>query len=197
MADAKARAAEYVDAAHHRAHAGLKASHAKWERHELNHQLGRINSIGQNRTVIDARYVARMQTIQNKKANMARIIDRQHKSIGGRLERLTPGGRARQAATWQRLEDRAFTLELRAGRKHYMQLEQWSGHVQAARLTAARDMKGMRGQNRDALHDHKRQHIEHRPNKIHARMREMEQAKVVQLRPELKHQFTQTAQHKR
>jgi hypothetical protein len=205
MADAKSRAAEYVDAAHHRAHAGLKASHAKWERHELNHQLGRINSIKENRATIDARYVQRVQTIQNKKANMAVIIDRQHKSLGGRLEALTPKGRARQAETWRRLDERAGYLEWRAGIRHQQKLEQHHGHVQEARMTAARSVKGLRGQHRDDLHTHKQQHLERRPNKIHTRMREMEQAKIVQLRPALKHEHTrqankppsQTIQHKR
>ena len=204
MADAKSQAAAHVDAQHHRAHTALKASHAKWERHELNHQLGQVNSVKENRATIDARYVQRIQTIQNKKANMARIIDRQHKSFAGRLEALTPKGRARQADTWRRLDARAQNLEWRAGRRHQEKLEQHHGHVQAARITAARSVKGLRGQNRDALHEHKQQHLERRPNKIHARMREMEQAKIVQLRPELKHQFTrnanrppQTIQHKR
>ena len=195
MADdrAKSRAAAYVDAEHQRAHDALKASNKKWERHQLNDELGRINSIKQNRAVIDARYLARMQTIQNKKANVALIIQRRHDSLAGRLERLTPKGRARQADTWRRLDERAETLELRAGQKHQRQVEQHHGHVQAARVSAARNVNGLRGQNRDALQDHQRQHIEHRPNKIHTRMRELEQAKIVQLRPELKHQWHQQA----
>lgn len=197
MADAKSRAAEHVDAAHHRAQASLKASHAKWERHELNHHRSRISSIKENEAIINARFVARSQTIENKKANMAKIIERQHKSLGGRLAALTPQGRARQADTWRRLDERAHYLQWRAGILHQRQLEQHHGHVQAARITAAQSVKGLRGQHRDDLHDHKQQHIERRPNKIHARMREMEQAKVVQLRPELKHQFNRTMGHKR
>ena len=192
MADqrAKARAAEYVDAEHQRAHGALKASHQKWERHELNHHMGRINSIKENKAVIDARYVSRMQTIENKKASIARIIDRPHKSSGGRQAAPTPKGRARQAETWQRLDERAHLLEMRAGRKHQMQLEQHHGHVQAARVSGNRDWMGLRGMNRDALVDHHRKHIEQRPDKIHTRTRERERAKLVELRPELKHQWT-------
>jgi hypothetical protein len=207
MADngARSRATEHVDAEHRRAHDALKTSHKKWERNELNHELGRINSIKQNRDGIDDRYVQRIKTIQSRKDSVALTIQRRHNSIAGRLEALTPKGRARQAETWRRLDERAETLELRAGKKHQTQLEQHDRHVQMARISAARNINGSRGQNRDALQEHYLKHIERRPDKIHARRREMEQEKLAQLRPELKHEWqqqankapSQTIQHRR
>jgi hypothetical protein len=207
MADngARSRAAEYVDADHRRHHDALKASHKKWERNELNHELGRINSIKQNRDEIDARYVQRVKTIQSRKESVALTIQRRHTSIAGRLEALTPKGRARQAETWRRLDERAENLELRAGKKHQMQLAQHDRHVQTARISAARTINGSRGQNRDALQEHHQKHIERRPDKIHACRRELQQEKLAELRSEMKHEWqqqvnkppSQTVQHKR
>lgn len=198
MADSRARVAAtaYVDAQHHRAHGQMKASHQRWERHELNHHMARINSIRQNEAIINARYVARSQTIENKKANMAWIIDRQHKSVAGRLDRMMPGGRARQAATWERLQERADQLQIRTARQHQAQIERHGQVLQAARQTRNQEWMGLRGMHRDALVDHQKQHIENRPNRVHARMREMQREKLMRLRPELMQAWRQTQEQR-
>src|SRR5713101_1683637 len=115
--DMRTQAAAYVDSEFRRTHDDLFTEHRRQEQRQLAWHKSRLESFARNREAGEQRYVQRLRSIDEKRDRIAERLQRQHNSMGGRLEAMTKKGRDRQADQLARLDDRAATLTAKATRQ--------------------------------------------------------------------------------
>lgn len=159
MVLALTQAAAWTDERHRESRDDLFKEHRRQEQRQLQWHKARVASYAENRQAADARYVARLKTIDAKRERAADALHRRHNSLTGKMAAMTRKGRKRQAADWQRLDDREHTLKAQATRQHAARQERQFKVEQRDRIARAREMKAQRQdhlwvrQNMDQTHD--------------------------------------------
>ena len=195
--DMRTQAAAYVDAEFRRTQDDLFREHRRQEQRQLAWHNSARQSFARNRELSEQRYLQRLKSIEEKRDRIAERLQRQHRSIGGRLEALTKKGRARQADILARLDDRAAALTARATRQFEERKERQFEAEQRERIHDARHVKFIRLDHLELRQQQARHHEETRERKIDDRVQAMRQTAERNLRQELQRLHSQDQQQTR
>ena len=195
--DMRTQAAAYVDAEFRRTQDDLFREHRRQEQRQMAWNKDALRSFARNREISEQRYVQRLRTIEEKRDRIAERLQRQHRSIGGRLEALTKKGRARQAEILARLDDRAAALTARATRQFEARKERQFEAEQRERIHDARYLKFLRLDHLELRQQQARHHEATREPKIDDRVQAMRQTAERNLRQELQRLQSQDQQQAR
>jgi hypothetical protein len=129
--------------------------------------------------------VQRLRAIEERRDHIAERLQRQHNSIGGRLEAMTKKGRDRQADQLTRLDARAATLTARATRQFEARKERQFEAEQQDRIAYARHLKFFRLDHHEMRQQQARHHEATRDRKVDDRVQAIRQTAEQTLRQEL------------
>ena len=183
--DLRSQAAAYVDREFRRAHADLFREQRRQERRELAYHKGQLQSFARNREDAEARHAARIRSLDEQEKRAAALLERQQRSLKGRLQALTKAGRATQR---ERREAIAEDFERSRMREHRslegLKERQFQAEM-ADRIARARQMKFFRLDNHELRQHHLKQHQATREQKIESRVQAVRHTAEQSLKQEL------------
>jgi hypothetical protein len=191
------RAAAYVEKQHREQRQALFDQHRMQEQRELARRKAELHSFKHQHSAVEERYAARTQQIERGRERARQAIERRHDSLAGRLQRITPAGRARQRDEFERLTTRAEQLHARAYNQYSNSCERLMHNEQKARIGHARELKALHQQHWQYREEHAQRHQQSREQQIESRTQTLRQVAEQQLRQAMKHDRQQTQTHHR